>query len=292
MKAIRAPLLTLPAAVVFLGTAVAAAEGSFFLWRAILALAGLVLLQSSLMFLNDYSDFHTGIDSNTSPTPFSGGSGMLGSGVIEPGDLYSAGIACLVMGSGILMLLAWLIDIRLLSFLLVGVFAVVSYTEFLQRNALGEIFAALALGLLPVVGTTFIQTESYSMTCVAAGMVAAILSFNLLLLCEFPDFEADILGGRKNLVIVLGRKAAGRLYSVLMALIYALIVLAVALKVFPILCLVSITTVAISWKPIKWAWIEAGRSEITVGALAVNVATYLSTLTLLGAGFLGTVSVG
>jgi 1,4-dihydroxy-2-naphthoate polyprenyltransferase len=288
----RAPLLSLPVALVFLGTAVAVSEGAFEFWRAALAVTGLVLLQSSLMFLNDYSDFHTGIDHHTSPTPFSGGSGMLKGGMIDPGTLRFAGIACLGMGSGILMILVYAIDIRLLPFLFVGVFAVVSYTEFLQRNALGEIFAGLALGLLPVIGSTFIQTESYSFTCLAAGIVSAMLSFNLLLLCEFPDLEADILGGRKNLLIVLGRKAAGKLYSILMSLIYVLIVVAVAVKVFPIHCLVTLTTVPIAWKPIKWAWADADTRDIRVGALGAGVATSLTTVTLLGVGFLAAVSRG
>jgi 1,4-dihydroxy-2-naphthoate octaprenyltransferase len=290
LRAMRAPFLSLPVALVFLGTAVAISEGAFQLWRAGLALAGLILLQSSLMFLNDYSDFHTGIDYHTSPTPFTGGSGMLREGMIEPGYLHAAGIACLVIGSGILMILVYLIDVWLFPFLPVGVFAVISYTEFLQRKALGEIFAGLALGLLPVIGSTFIQTESYSAACLAAGIVSAILAFNLLLLFEFPDLEADILGGRKNLLVVLGQRAAGRLYSVLMSLMYVGIVLAVAVKIFPIHCLVSFITMPIAWKPIKWAWTKAGTCEITVGVLAANFATNLTTVTLLGVGFLAAVS--
>ncbi len=34
------------------------------------------------------------------------------------------------------------------------------------------------------------------------------MTFNLLLLNEFPDEEADRAGGRKNLVLMLGRKDA------------------------------------------------------------------------------------
>ncbi len=292
MKAIRAPLLSVPTALVFLGTAVGISEGAFEVWRAVLALAGLILLQSSLMFLNDYSDFHTGIDFHTSPTPFSGGSGMLRAGLIEPGDIYFAGVACLVGGSAILLILVYLIDVRLLPFLVVGVFAVSSYTDFLQRHALGEVFSGLALGLLPVIGSAFVQTESYSAACVAAGFVSAILSFNLLLLCEFPDLEADILGGRRNLVMILGRKTAGRLYSALMCVMYVWIVSAVAANVFPVLCLLALTTIPIAWKPIKWAWTKAAACEVTVNDLAANVAAILATITLLGVGFLASTSQG
>ena len=43
----------------------------------------------------------------------------------------------------------------------------------------------------------------------AAGVPAFLMTFNLLLLNEFPDEKADRAGGRRNLVLLLGRPARG-----------------------------------------------------------------------------------
>ena len=39
------------------------------------------------------------------------------------------------------------------------------------------------------------------------------MTFNLLLLNEFPDEKADRKGGRRHLVILLGRKGAAVVYA-------------------------------------------------------------------------------
>ena len=220
LKAIRAPLLSVSVVVIFLGTCVAWAEGMFQLWRCVLAMVGLVIFQASLHLLDDYADFRTGIDFHTSPTPFSGGSGMLISGKISAPAVYASGIVCLVTAICIGLIFVWVTDISLFPIILVGSFAVYSYNDFFQRNMLGEAIAGLGLGLLPVMGASFVQTGYYSTSALVAGISAGLLTFNLLLLCEFPDFAADARGGRRNLVIVFGKETAGRLYTILMGATY------------------------------------------------------------------------
>ncbi len=46
----------------------------------------------------------------------------------------------------------------------------------------------------------------------AAGVPAFLMTFNLLLLNEFPDEKADRAGGRLNLVLLLGRRRAALVY--------------------------------------------------------------------------------
>lgn len=286
IKAMRATLLPLPVATVLLGTSIGVAQGEFLPLRAFLALTGVALLQVSLMFLNDYSDFNTGIDYQTTPTPFSGGSGMLTSGKIEPAAMRTAGVVCLLGGAGTILALVWITSLSLLPLLLVGVFAVWTYTEFLHRHTLGEVFSGLGLGLAPVIGSTFVQTQQFSVSSVAAGLVAGILSFTLLLLCEYPDLEADIQGGRKNLIIVFGPETAGKIYAVMMCVMYVLIAVCVAARVFPFYCVAALASFVLAWKPMKWAWSTPHSNDEIVAVLAANVTTYLATLTLLSVGFL------
>jgi 1,4-dihydroxy-2-naphthoate octaprenyltransferase len=287
LKEIRAPFLSLSLVLIFLGTSIAFAEGVFHPWRALLALIGLAALHISVNVLNEYSDFQkTGIDLYTSPTPFSGGSGMLVAGNIAPAQAHAVGIGFLALGAGIGLFFLWLTNLWLLPLLLMGGFAVYFYTDFLARYALGEVFAGLGLGTLPVLGASFVQTEHYSIQAVAGAIPAGILTFNLLLINEFPDLEADTLGGRKNLLIAFGPLTGGRIYSVLLVFMYVWIAVAAFAGFMPVYCLAGVATVAVAWKPMKWAWTGGADKDGTVPALGSNVVTNLATQTLLGAGFI------
>ena len=284
LKEIRAPFLSLPLILVFLGTSAAFADGSFNASRSLLAVALVVLFQTSLHLLNEYSDFQTGIDFHTTPTPYSGGSGMLTTGKIAPTAALWMGIATLIGGSIIGAYFLWLTGLKLLPLLLVGGFSVCFYTDLLQRHALGELFSGLSLGLLPVMGAAFVQTGQYSPLSVAVGVPAGLLCFNLLLLCEFPDLEADIKGGRKNLLMVLGKVRAGKLYVVLMGLTFLWIVSMFVMDLIPVYCLIALIGLIIAWRPMMWAWNHAHNEDGMIGALGANLATNMVTLTLLGVG--------
>jgi 1,4-dihydroxy-2-naphthoate octaprenyltransferase len=289
LKEIRAPFLTLSVVLVFLGTSVAAAEGTFTMWRAGLALLGLVLLHVSVNLLNEYSDYQTAIDFHTSPTPFSGGSGMLVAGKIAPAAAQTVGIACLASGAIIGGVFLWLTNIKLLPILIIGAFSVYFYTDLLARHALGEVFAGLGLGFLPILGASFIQTGHYSVPAFAAALPAGILTFNLLLINEFPDLDADLKGGRKNLLIALGENTGGKIYTLALVAMYLWIIFAAISGIIPIYCLIALGSVPIAWKPMKWAWTHVRDREMMTPALGANVVTNLATQTLLGMGFLASI---
>ena len=80
----RANFLLLPFTLVAVGAAAAAFDGDFNLLHTLLALVGLVGLHVAVNALNEVSDFRRGIDLETVRTPFSGGSGTLPSGALQP----------------------------------------------------------------------------------------------------------------------------------------------------------------------------------------------------------------
>lgn len=286
LREVRFQFLTLSLALVFLGSSIGFAEGQLHIGRAILALIGLMLLHASVNTLNDYSDFKTGIDFNTEPTPFSGGSGMLVQGKIKPRAAYLFGVLCIFLAAAIGVYLMWLSGIWLLPILLIGAFSTYFYTTVLARHMLGELFAGLGLGLLPVMGAAYVQVGYYPASSIAAGFVAAILTFNLLLLNEFPDYEADLKGGRKNLLTGFGKEAAGKVYSLLLGIMYIGIIVAVFMELMPVYCLLGLLTFPVALKPIKWTWRTPGANEAMIPALGANVMTNLGTQFLLGVGFI------
>lgn len=278
----RAPFLLLPVTLVACGAAASAYEGRFSWGATLLALVGLLLLHAAVNILNEVSDATTGIDFHTLRTPFSGGSGTLPSGKMRPETARAFGLVCAAGGGAIGVYFLTQVGWPLLPIMVVGAVAVLGYTDVLARVGFGEIFAGLGLGSLPVWGTALVQGAMPRDSALAASLPAFFMTFNLLLLNEFPDEAADRAGGRSNLVLLLGRRPA--------ALIYALAALAVPLAIaagvivgaLPPLALMAMAPSVLLALPLRWAF-TAAEGEVPVAALGANVAWNLATNTFLAA---------
>ncbi len=283
----RAPFLLLPITLVAVGTGAAAHLGMTDLVRAGIALLGMLGAHIAVNALNEASDYKTGIDLRTQRTPFSGGSGTLPAGALSQQTAFAVGLAggavAVAVGVYFLTVVGW----KLVPILVVGSVAIFVYTEVLARLYVGELFAGLGLGALPVIGTTLVQTMGYETVAVAASLPAFFMTFNLLLLNEFPDEAADRWGGRRNLVLILGRKKAALLYALFAVAVPAWLAVAVALGYLPRLALAAIVpSLIFLTPPLRWA---LGRAQDPVPhpALGANVAWNLTTnLVLAGALFL------
>jgi len=137
------------------------------------------------------------------------------------------------------------------------------------------------MGTLPVLGTYFIQTGSYSLEAFAASLPPGFLTANLLLLNEFPDAEADKRGGRRHLVITLGKRKASRLYAALMVATYLCIVAGVVAKLMPPVTLIALASIAFAATAVSKAFKHHDNFQQLVPALRANVITVLGTDALL-----------
>jgi 1,4-dihydroxy-2-naphthoate octaprenyltransferase len=276
----RAPFLLLPPTLVAAGAAASAWDGAFSWSRSVLALIGLVALHMAVNILNEWSDMRTGIDLETERTPFSGGSGTLPAGGMRLRTALVFGLVCagigLVIGLWFLSKVGWV----LLPILIAGAVAVLAYTDVLARMGIGELAAGFGLGAGPVIGAALIQGGGWSNAAIAASIPAFFMTFNLLLLNEFPDEEADRRGGRRNLIILLGPKTAARIYVLAGLSTAAAIIFAVAQGVLPPLCLVAVLPSLLLVKPVQWA-IKDPAEPVPIPALGANVVWNLSTNTLL-----------
>jgi 1,4-dihydroxy-2-naphthoate octaprenyltransferase len=145
-----------------------------------------------------------------------------------------------------------------------------AYTDFLARLGLGEIAAGLGLGALPVVGTALVQAGNVGCSAVSASLPAFFMTFNLLLLNEFPDEEADRDGGRKNLVILLGRRPAAILYLVAALCTPLAILVSVGIGFLPTIALAALVPSLVLVKPLSWA-LRYPAEEVDPSALGANV---------------------
>jgi 1,4-dihydroxy-2-naphthoate octaprenyltransferase len=280
----RAPFLLLPFALVAAGAGAAAYDDRASALASVLALVGLVALHAAVNAFNEASDMRSGIDLQTARTPFSGGSGTLPSGAIPVREAVWVGVAGsaigLVVGVYFIVQTGWW---PLAAVMGLGAVAVLIYTQVFARARVGEVFAGLGLGLLPVVGTALVQQGTIGPAAWAAGVPAFLMTFNLLLLNEFPDEKADRAGGRLNLVLLLGRRVAALVYITAAVATPAVIVAAVLAEWFPPLALIGCLPLWFAVPAVRWAASQPNE-PVPIPAMAGNVIWNLATNVLTAAG--------
>ena len=281
----RFQFLPLTVIMVSLGTAIGAYEGHFHLGHFLLAMFGSILVHMTVNVINDYHDYVDGIDLNTERTPFSGGSGVLPLNLLKPKQAFWFGTICLLAAMAIgfyfVMVKGWL----LFPLLLLAGFCAYFYNVYLSKWLMGEIFAGLCFGPLLVLGSYYVQTGRYSWETFVASLAPGILTSNLLFLNEFPDWEADRVGGRRHFVISLGKKDASYLFVALLTASYLCIIAGVLTKMMPAVALIGLGTIGFGWKAAKGAMKYYDNTEKLVPVLGANVITILGTQALLAVGY-------
>ena len=216
--------------------------GNIEIFDAILIMCGVLSLHASVDLLNDYWDFKRGIDTVTQRTKMSGGTGVLPEGLLKPKQVYAAGIIFLLVGAAIGTYFVFTDGIIIGLILAFAVLSVYFYSTKIVDWGLAEIFIVIK-GTMIVIGTYFIQTTQITESAVLGGIVVGTLSSFVLFITSFPDHDADKAKGRKTLVINLGKQKACSLFWVFPIIFYSVSIFAIVIEVFPIYCLIILSTV-------------------------------------------------
>ena len=216
--------------------------GNIEIFDAILTMCGVLALHASVDLLNDYWDFKRGIDTATQRTKMSGGTGVLPEGLLKPKQVYAAGIIFLIVGAAIGTYFVFTDGIIIGLILAFAVLSVYFYSTKIVDWGLAEIFIVIK-GTMIVIGTYFIQTTQITESAVLGGIVVGTLSSFVLFITSFPDHDADKAKGRKTLVINLGKQKACSLFWVFPIIFYSVSIFAIIIEVFPIYCLIILSTV-------------------------------------------------
>ncbi len=216
-------------------------NGSIEYFDALLTFAGVMALHASVDLLNDYWDFKRGIDTKTTRTKMSGGTGVLPEGLLKPSSVYRAGVFFLVLGA--LIGSYFVITYGILIAIILG-FAILSiyfYSTKIVDSGLGEFFVAVK-GSMIVIGTFYIQSGEVNIESILAGIVIGTLSSLVLFIASFPDHDADKSKGRKTLVIKVGKDKARKLFWIFPLFAYGIIMTGVLLNYLPVLTLISLVS--------------------------------------------------
>ena len=289
MVEVRAPFLLLPVILAIVGGSLAIYDGYFDAINFVLFTAVMVLLHITVNTLNEYYDHLSGLDaSNTRRTMFNGGTGTLQAGILTPRQVLNAATISFVIAALIAAVVVYRTSLALVPLVVLGMVFALFYTQIFARNMLGEIAAGLGLGALPVLGAYMVHNPIPTPTCIALSLMAGILTFNLLLLNEFPDLDADIKGGRRNLVITLGTRKAAWLYVALTFSMYGILLLLVLLHMLPVLALLGLLTIPIAFKAASMSFTDPREIGSFQQGQKANVQLILGTQAFVAVGLLAT----
>jgi len=206
---------TLPAAIapVLAGSGAAAYAHSFVWWKALLALGVSLAMQIGVNYANDYSDGIKGTDDDRV-----GPLRLVGSRLASPTAVRLAAFGFLGLGAVLGFALAatttwWL--------LLVGIAAIAAAWTYTGGSspygyrALGEVSVFLFFGLVAVLGTTYVQTESFTWLSLAAAVGIGSLACSILVANNLRDIPTDIETGKRTLAVVLGDRRSRQFLLVL-----------------------------------------------------------------------------
>lgn len=269
---------TLPAAIapVVIGTALAGA--SWMPLHALLALVVALALQVGVNYANDYSDGIRGTD-RTRVGPVR----LVGQGLVPAKVVRAAAFACFGIAAVAGLLLVGLTGHWWL--LLVGASAIAAawlYTGGPRPYGyagLGEVFVFVYFGLVPVLGTLYVQTDTITLGAVSASVGVGSVITAILVTNNLRDIPTDAKSGKHTLAVRLGDARTRRTFVGLIVVSYlAVIAMAFGPSLWPLLAFASIPWAIKPWRIVMGG--ATGRDLIpalaSTGSLVVAYALTLS----------------
>lgn len=200
----RPHTLTAAFAPVFLGTMIALTYGKLHFPLFIAMLVASVFIQMATNMFNEYYDFKRGLDTEQSI----GIGGTIVRNGVKPKTVLNLafmlyGISVLI-GIYICMETSWMLAVVGILSMMVGYFYTggpypIAYTPF------GELFSGVVMGMLLILISFYIQTETVTTEAVLLSIPSMLLVAGIMLANNIRDLEGDKEGGRKTLAILVGR---------------------------------------------------------------------------------------
>ena len=232
------------------------ADGKFLPGYFLLVMLGLILNHMALNMTDDYYDFHHLVDvfATDGKNPYTGGSGLLSSGLIQPQRMRQVFIIFYIIAIGIGVFLGVARGPFILLLLAIGFFCAYFYTAPPIRfgyRGLGELAQLLCFGPGIGMGAYFVQAQRISWEAFWGTLPFGIMLFSMITINEIPDYFEDRRGGKLNLVARFGRETGVSLFIASLLSAYAVISAGVILGRIPVLGLVSLLTLPIAYKTIS-----------------------------------------
>lgn len=237
---------------VILATALAwEKHGIFYLSYFILAFTGMALVQFALTMLNDTLDYEYGTDRSSleAKNPYSGGSGVLVSGIIKPEEMKRVIAVFYILALLIGIYLAFVRGIEVIIIALLGFFISIFYSAKPLRFAyrgIGEFAMLLGYGPVITTGAYFVQSQILNKESFLIGLFPGLLMFAMIIINEIPDYEEDRRAGKRNIVSRVGREKGVIAFGLSLSAFYILLIALSITKVIPVTSLIALLSLPVA----------------------------------------------
>ena len=216
ISAFRLRTLPLALSCVIVGSGISWNQDKFSWITCLLTMSTTILLQVLSNLANDYGDSAKGTDNDDRLGP----TRAIQSGAISSKQMMIAIIICAILslGSGVSLLLYSLeinwAFVGMLTVGLLGIAAAIKYTmgkSAYGYRGLGDLFVFLFFGIVGVLGTIYLQTQSFNSFDMIPAAGVGFLSAGVLNLNNLRDHKNDAASNKNTLVVLIGFNA-GKIY--------------------------------------------------------------------------------
>ncbi|MCK4756862.1 MAG: prenyltransferase [Thermoplasmata archaeon] len=232
MTAVRPFAYTATVSAVVLGLAITHFDGYDVHWiNFFITLMGVVLFHTAGNLLNDIVDYREGVDTMVFPVSGAVVRGWLTEKQAMKGALVflAGGIAC---GLYLVYELGWMI----MALGLIGVTLTIAYTRSglcLKYIGLGDLTIFITCGMLPVFGTYWVQTQTFSLLPILWSLPIVLITVGILHANNWRDIEGDNAKKCKTVASSLGEERSAKYYKALMLAPFLLVCGYIAIGLIP-----------------------------------------------------------
>jgi len=240
-----------------------------------LAVIAVYLVETAKNALNEVVDYISGVDPGVDDvhrTPFSGGKKTIVDGKLDLTQNAYIALACFSAAAVIGILIVIFAEPKVFWVGLAGFVLSVAYSlpPFkLCYKGLGEIAVGIAFGPVILMGIYVLLTGRFDLLPLLASLPIAFVIMNVLVINQYPDFETDRDHGKKNWVVMLGKRRSVFVFGGLFTLSY-LSCIATAVYAGNPVWLLYLATIPIAVKAVKNCYKNYNNIQ---GLIASNAAT-------------------
>ncbi|NEO60486.1 MAG: 2-carboxy-1,4-naphthoquinone phytyltransferase [Moorea sp. SIO4G2] len=282
LAAIKPPMYSVAIMYVWVAAAVAWFETNHFNWTIFLTfVSASILILAWENLSNDVFDSETGIDKNKahSIVNLTGNKSLI----------FWLGNLCLGLGIlGMLLICWWQQDLTVMGLLLLccSLGYIYQGPPFrLGYQGLGEILAFLSFGPLGMSAAYYSQTQSWSVTNLAASIIVGLGTMLILFCSHFHQVKDDIAAGKRSPIVRLGTKRGAKLLPWICGSLFAATAGFVIMGLFPISTLLSLVGLPFAIKLCRHVNAHHNQPEKVSNCKFIAVALHFWSGLLLGVGF-------
>ena len=253
----------------------------------ILGTLAVILIMLSTYYAGEYYDLEEDkLSAELERNPFSGGTQAILKGLVPHNQAKIASYLTIILAGIIGLILqfyyktgSWTIPLGIVG-MIAGFFYSTPPLRWVKRGV-GELLIGFCYGWLPVAAAFYLQTGTIDNIVHWVSIPIGCTIFNVILINEFPDYPADLIEGKRNLVVRLGKNIGALIYIAMTITSWIVFGLGMrqglpavtALFYSPVFLISLVLTVLMS----KKGYLDRNRLELICGlTIVVNLGTSLA----------------